>query len=152
MQLYRFSPILTSRQFDEAIAYVAGSVRELSGTVIGERFPLESLTVFAHYDDEYERLVDLLRAKGEQVGENNGPFVKLAAPIADVALIRVRKPDPYRMQVGCADLRVPDYEEFKRRYIGAPGVRLIERPEYEMLEVHHPDYDVLAYIVSAPVV
>ncbi len=72
----------------------------------------------------------------------------------ELSLLRIRKPDPYRMQVGCNDFKVPDYHDFKRKYLdkNQSNLRLIERPEYEMVEFYDPDYDVLAYVVSKELV
>ena len=91
---------------------------------------------------------------GEQVGENNGPFVKLREPIElannKLDKIRVRQPDPYRPQVGCNDFVIPDYVDFKNVYLPSRpnNLRVIERPDYEMIEFHDPDFDVLAYVLS----
>jgi hypothetical protein len=54
------------------------------------------------------------------------------------------------MQVGCNDFEVQDYKKFKAEYLPKhpSNLRLIERPEYEMVEFFDPDYDVLAYVVS----
>lgn len=150
MQLYRFSPIKTEEELQDAVAYISGAVGDLSEKLLGERFPLGSLTVFAHYEDEFERLVGFLEKNGERSIENNGPYFKLREPLSGIALVRIRKPDPYRMQVGCADLAVGEYKEFKKKY--GNRLHLIEREEYEMLELHHPDLDVLAYVVSVPMI
>jgi hypothetical protein len=64
--------------------------------------------------------------------------------------LRIRKPDPYRMQVGCNDFDFDDYNNFKSRYLksGKQNLRLIERSDYEMIEFWNPDFDVLAYVLS----
>ena len=69
----------------------------------------------------------------------------------DIVKIRIRKPDPYRSQIGCADLEVEDYAKFKAEQLSrhTDNLRLIERPQYEMLEFFDFDLnDVLAYVVS----
>jgi hypothetical protein len=54
------------------------------------------------------------------------------------------------MQVGCNDFDIVNYEIFKKENLSKyqNNLRLIERPDYEMIKFFHPDYDVLAYIVS----
>src|SRR5581483_11001592 len=111
-KLYRFSPINSKKELIETVDYIASKATELCQKVIGREYPISSLTVFAHYPDEYKRLTEILFKLGELDHENNGPFVKLQQPIKIVnnqlKLLRVRQPDPYRMQVGCNDFEVPD--------------------------------------------
>ncbi len=153
-KLYRFSPIETKEQLLESISYISNKTTEFCRKIIGEEYPISSLTIFSHYPDEFENLKEILLEMGELRIENNGPFVELhesiSLPNNELRLLRVRKPDPYRMQVGCNDFEAPDYEEFKRKYLSSKenNLRLIKREDYEMVEFFDPDYDVLAYILS----
>lgn len=154
MQLYRFSPIKDEKQLREAVIYVADKTSELSRKVIGKSLPISSLTIFAHYPDEFARLSEIARTLGNFVNENNGPHIAIHEPIKVgknvITHLRIRKPDPYRMQVGCNDFEVPDYNIFKNEYLSehSNNLRLIERKDYEMIEFFNPHYDVLAYVVS----
>lgn len=153
MQLYRFSPIKDEKQLREAVVYVAEKTSELARKIISKTLPISSLTIFAHYPDEFEKLSEIAKAIGNFVNENNGPRVALHEPIKvgtnTIAHLRIRKPDPYRMQVGCNDFDT-DYEIFKsENLLKYPNnLRLIERGNYEMIEFFHPDFDILAYVVS----
>lgn len=152
-QTYRFSPITTAAELTEAVGYVANATQELSQTVLGEAYPISFLTIFSHYESECECLVELLGELGERSEANNGvkcvPRETIDGVPESVQALRIRQPDPYRTQVGCCDLVVDEYAAFKKRYLGSTQyVRCIERPEYEMLEVFHPDFDVFAYVVS----
>ena len=154
-RLYRFSPIKSEAALRDVITYVANQTAKLCHQLIGERYPITSLTVFSHYPDEYERLKSVVLSLGRMKTEQNGPYVKLKKPITvspdTLRFLRVRKPDPYRMHVGCNDFDVPNYEAFKKTFLDKKaGLRLIERPKYEMIELYDPDYDVLAYVVSTP--
>lgn len=154
MQLYRFSQIKSEKQLHEAVVYVADTTSQLAEKVIGKTLPIKSLTIFAHYPDEFEKLSEIAKTIGNVFNENNGPRVALHKPITagenTITHLRIRKPDPYRMQVGCNDFDISDYEIFKSenllKYPDNP--RLIKRPDYEMIEFFHPDFDVLAYVVS----
>ncbi|MBI5452447.1 hypothetical protein HY945_03215 [Candidatus Gottesmanbacteria bacterium] len=94
----------------------------------------------------------MVKALGNFVNENNGPRVALREPIKvgenTIIHLRIRKPDSYRMQVGCNDFDVPDYETFKNENLSKypNNLRLIKREDYEMVEFFHPDFDVLAYV------
>ena len=153
--IYRFSPIESKEELLDAVQYVASKASELSKRVTGIEYQIVTLTVFAHYPEEYEKLREISLELGEFDHENNGVFVKLHEPInlssGKLELLRIRKPDPYRMQVGCCDFEVGDYERFKRAYLqkNSQSLRLIERPEYEMIEFFSPDYDILAYVLSS---
>ena len=152
MQLYRFSPIRTEEELFIALRYILESIDSLSAEVCGSPLPASYVTVFAHYPEEYEGIVQIFKKLGVSEEANNGIKVALGFPLADGSLVtsvRVRKPDPYRMQVGCGDFYVSDYAKFKEKYLGrSDHVRLIERPEYEMIEFFDPDVDVLGYVVS----
>ena len=154
LKLYRFSPITTKEELLQAIGYVATKTTKLCNKVIDEEFPIEPLTIFSHYPTEFENLKKILFELGSQTIEVNGPYVKLHSPIQlphnKLENLRIRQPDPYRIQVGCNDFVVPDYEAFKRKYLtNKPNnLRLIQRPEYDMIEFFDPDFDVLAYVVS----
>lgn len=153
MQLYRFSPIKNEKQLHEAVIYVASKTSELAREIIGKSLPISSLTVFAHYPDEFEKLSEIVKTIGNFSNENNGPRVALREPIKigknTITHLRIRKPDPYRMQVGCNDFDT-GYESFKRENLlkYPNNLRLIKRESYEMVEFFHPDFDVLAYVVS----
>ncbi len=154
-KLYRFSPINSKEELFEAVDYIASKTTELCKKITGDEYPISSLTVFAHYPDEFEKLKTVLFQLGELDHENNGPFVKLhqkiKLPNNELELLRVRQPDPYRMQVGCNDFEVSHYEDFKRKYLdkNPNNLRSIKRPEYEMIEFFDPDFDVLAYVLSS---
>ncbi len=154
MQLYRFSPIRNEAQLREAGAYIAEQSAALCRKIIGESLPFTYLTICTHYEDEYRLLSELLPMIGTVQDARNGIRVTLDRPIETVGQqisnLRLRKPDPYRMQVGCGDFLVEDYQTFKQSNLPSHphNLRIIKRPEYEMIEFHDPDFDVLAYAVG----
>lgn len=151
---YRFSPIQDKEKLIEAVTYVATQTSDLAKKIIGQTLPITSLTIFTHDSEEYDRLVTILHELGKPYNEHNGPRVALFEPIKvgehSIAHLRIRKPDQDRPHVGCNDFDVSDYQEFKSKHliVDAKNLRLIERPNYEMIEFFDPEYDVLAYIVS----
>jgi len=152
--LYRFSPIKDEEQLREAVIYVAKETSELAKKIIGKYLPIKSLTIFTHYPDEFEKLSEIAKTNGNFFNENNGPRVALKKPIIvganTITHLRIRKPDPYRMQVGCNDFEVLNYNDFKNEYLSkySNNLRMIERKDYEMIEFFDPDFDVFAYVVS----
>ena len=137
----------------EAVKYVALETTRMAQKIVGNVFPIKSLTVFAHSQLEFELLCEILAKIGKPYNYNNGPRVELYEPIEvgenRIIHLRIRKPDPERPQVGSNDFE-NDYETFKSGYLSKfpDNLSLIKRPEYEMIELHDKDFDVLAYIVS----
>lgn len=145
--------IQNKEELIEAIRYVAGRTTELCRKIIGKELPIKSLTIFAHSEEEFERLIKIQEEIGKPYNYNNGPRVELNKPIIagnnQITHLRIRKPDSERPQVGCNDFET-DYKSFKREYLSnhPDNLRLIMRPEYEMIEFHDSSFDVLAYVVS----
>ncbi|OGD70585.1 hypothetical protein A3D09_04170 [Candidatus Collierbacteria bacterium RIFCSPHIGHO2_02_FULL_49_10] len=154
MNQYRFSPIQDKEELVDAVRYVATETTRLAEKVIGESFPIKSLTIFSHDQSEYESLIEILFEVGRPYNENNGPRVELFEPIRignnSIKYLRIRKPDAERPQVGCNDFET-DYELFKSGYLSQnqETLFLIKRPEYEMIEFRDLSFDVLAYVVSS---
>lgn len=156
-RLYRFSPITRTGVLQQATSYVATRARHMARVICGQSWnrdcELSGLTIFSHYQAEFTTLCKLAEGIGPVIAQHNGPYVDTAGNL-DIAggapRLRIRQPDPYRTQVGCCDLVVDSYAKFKAAYVkpSNPHLRVIQRPEYEMVEFFHPDYDVLAYVVS----
>ena len=153
-KLFRFSPIKTKENLFDAINYVSKEMGNLCKKITGTEYPIACLTIFSHYPGEFENLKEIAFSLGNLDSEANGPYVKLTNPIQlksnKLDLLRIRNPDPYRYQVGCGDFEVPDYKEFKKTFLikKSDNLRLISRPEYDMIEFFDPDFDVLAYVLS----
>lgn len=105
--------------------------------------------VFAKTDDEYADLVNLARQLGPVAQDTAMGPVFYIAPLVTVAgsleLLKIRRPDPKRLERGNADFTVADYEGFKKTYLGQTGFGIIKRPEMGMIELIDPAYNVIAY-------
>lgn len=155
MKLYRFSPIQNQDDFTKTLEYIQEKLRELSILVIEEELPINTLKVFAHYEDEYaylKRLVDSI-GSSEDEGSSTSYYVKPYQPMTvknnSIELVGIRVPDPYRSQVGCGDYLASNFDEIKSKSLGkSPYIRVVPHQKYDMLELFHPDIDVLGYIVK----
>jgi hypothetical protein len=111
--------------------------------------PVNYVCLFSHTDQEYDDLLVLAKTIGEVVQDTStGPIFKIAplpTSAGTVQLLKIRKPDKSRPERGDADFTVSDYKKFKTVYLGKPGFKLIERPDFEMIELSDPTTDVLAY-------
>ena len=154
MKPHRFNPVEDEGELLNAVEYVATKTSVLVEKVIGQKLPISSLTIFSHFQEEYENLVEIINTLGSFYKENNGPRVVLYNPIRIgdniITHRRIRKPDTERPQVGCNDFDVEDYNAFKQKYLSkhSDNLHLIERKDYEMIEFSDSEFDVLAYVVS----
>lgn len=147
------NPIQNQEKLIKTVKDIALKTSSMSQKILGKTFPIKSLTVFSHSQSEFELLIKILSDIGKPYNYNNGPRVELYEPITVetniITHLRIRKPDPDRPQIGCNDFAT-NYQEFKKEYLTKypENLNLIERPEYEMVELHDPEFDVFAYIVS----
>lgn len=63
----------------------------------------------------------------------------------DLELLKVRRPDETRIELGDADFTLSDYVSFKAQYLYLPGFSLVEREKFEMIELVDPSFNVRAY-------
>lgn len=153
MKLYRFSPINDNSQLDVALRYVARQAPLLSERVLGQRLSIDTLAIFSHYLIEHDALESLLRARGPEskiaTSSDRHFYVDVEAQIEgqQIRWLGLRIPDPYRMQVGYGDYSA-DYNTIAREHLGKnPYIRKLEN-NLTMLELWHPDFDILGYIVK----
>jgi hypothetical protein len=111
--------------------------------------------VFCQGEDEFRRL----SAEAQQLGvvasdTPTGPVFVVASidtPIGPLRVVKVRKPDPTRQELGDVDYRVVPWDEFFDAVHGEDGVSLIERADFRMLELVDAAYDVRLYFSDPPV-
>ena len=117
--------------------------------------------VFCHYDEEHQFLTEIRRKLTEASDNINQKYFRLLKPIAIPAkenipetiytYLYIRKPDPYRYQVGDVDfyLEPEKYIELKKSMLNGKkleGARVFDRQDLDMIELYDPDIDVLAYV------
>jgi len=162
MKLYRFSPIQSKEELIEAIRHIHLESHKLCKNSFGEYLPnAGNMGVFCHYDVEYELLSKLREGLTEPSDEPNQKYFRLHNPVviaaaddvpeATYTFLYIRKPDPYRSQVGDLDfyLRPEKYNELKQSLLNGKaiaGARIFPREDLDMIELYNPDVDVLAYV------
>ncbi len=65
-------------------------------------------------------------------------------------LLKIRKPDTTRPERGDADFTVADYQTFKNANLPKQGFKLIERKDFEMIELIDPAFNVRVYFSHPP--
>ncbi len=132
------------------IRKIVSEAQRLSSAHTSEKkAPVNYACIFAQSETEYEELINLARQLGPMVQETAmGPvfhIVPLSTAAGTLELLKIRRPDPKRLERGDADFTVADYESFKKTYLGRPGFGIIKRSEMEMIELIDPSYNVIAY-------
>jgi hypothetical protein len=163
MKLYRFSPIETKEQLLEAIKYTHFACYKLCKQSFSKYLPnAGNIGIFCHYDREYEYLTTLQKELCEMTDNFNQKYFKLLTPIVIPAggdvpettytYLYIRKPDPYRYQVGDLDfyLEQSEYDELKQSLLTGKsdinGARAFDRADLDMVELYDPDVDTLGYV------
>lgn len=114
---------------------------------------IEYLTIFAQSKQDYLYLRRFLQKLGEEIEANNGYKYKLRTTTEHqgekIELIRVRKPDVHRKELGCADLKYDarDYSRMRETALNK-GMDIIIRKGYEMIELSTFEINVYAYLVK----
>lgn len=157
MKLYRFSPIETEEQLFEAIRHLHYACNKLCYQIFGRYLPnAGNVGVFCHYDKEYDALIELRKKLTQEADNINQKYFRLHEPITIEAnemgpqntysYLYIRRPDPYRAQVGDVDFYI-EADEYAELADNLPkGARQFERPELDMLELYDPNIDALAYV------
>ncbi len=117
------------------------------------RFKTGYLTVFSKDDEDFNSLRTQLGARGEEKEANNGYKYALRTPIKThdetVEVIRIRKHDAHRPELGCCDLMYKDndYPELRKEAL-EKGLDIILRKGYEMIELSTFTINAYAYLVK----
>ncbi len=146
---------MNSKEFKNLVqAIVAEATKLRDARTTEHNAPVNYACVFSQSEEEYESLLAVAKQFGKIVQETEMGPVFYIEPLSTVAgnlrLVKIRKPDPKRKERGDADFTVADYPTFKKKYLGASGFRLIERPNMEMIELADPAFDILAYFSNPP--
>ena len=149
MSLYRYSPIRDKDKFDEALVYIVTKLDQLAKELVGEVLPIDTVKIFAHYHDEYKYLLNLVTKLGPAAPFNSQTsfYSQTERKIGDhnIKYVGVRVVDPYRMQVGCGDYEVANYNQIRKKHLNKS--EFVRDFRGEMIELWHPDLEVLGYIV-----
>jgi hypothetical protein len=162
MKLYRYSPIDSPGKLAEAMRHIHAECHRLCRRTFREDLMIAgNIAVFCHYEAEYEYLAQLRREICHEDSPAYGKYYRLREPLAMIANenapateythLYIRKPDPYRHHVGDVDFRLSTqrYDALKSELFAGKkiaGVRVFDGAD--MLELHDPESDVLAYVMD----
>ena len=124
-----------------------------------------NIVILTHYPEEYEYLCSVRDKICEEASVEGQKYYPLKEPItiagttttpeATYTHLYIRKPDPYRSQVGDLDFNISEKEYRGAKIKAGSGnlqhARIFPEDRLDMIELHHPDSDVLAYVSSTSV-
>lgn len=150
MKLYKFSPIKSEKKLFEVYEYITCELEKLSKKLFKQTPPITILKVFPHFLDEYEFLYKKVSGMGKPAPFNSKTsyYSSVVKKIKgyDIDYLGVRIVDPYRLHVGCGDYEIEDYSGFKKKYLNTTHF-IREFQDKNMLELWHPDFDILGYVI-----
>ena len=117
--------------------------------------PVNYACIFCQNDEHYNNLLSVVSEMGNVIMETSMGPVYHIEPLETVSgklqLLKIRKPDPTRPELGDADFTVEKYPEFKEKHLNKPGFKLMKkREDFEMIELIDPKFDVRAYFSEPP--
>lgn len=148
---------MNREKLQEIVNYIASQgLKAIKDNTDNEPSDLDYLAIFSKAENEYKDLDSFLDPLGQEIdkevsktGRTFKLFEPLMTPVGLINLLKVRRPDPTRPQRGAPDFRVPNYNQFKEKYlINGGNMTLMIRSAYEMIEIKGAD--VLVYIPNHP--
>lgn len=161
MKHYRFSPIKSKKELLGVIKYIHIESHNLCKLCFGEYFEnAGNIGIFCHYESEFDALKKIRNELAEPSEDSELKYYNLTKPIiinqgnvneTTYTHLYIRRPDPYRHFVGYIDfyLNPIEYDRLKQSLLQGvkmEGVRLFENNCLDLIELHNPDIDVLAYL------
>lgn len=142
---------MTEEQFFSIIDYIINqSISLLEKYVSEENLSIDFVDIFSKDEQEKKELLEIANQLGRVIDkpETGTTFLlnsSYPTKSGELCLIKVRNADKGKTQRGAPDFKVGNYWEFKDKYLNLENMKLIERKDYEMLELRDDDYDVLVY-------
>lgn len=138
------------------ITTIAAKSEVLKNKIIGSHKTKLSYTcIFAQNAQQHEQIEAQLEKIGRIVDATTTGNVYMIQPIETAAgparIVKNRRPDPTRTELGDCDFELDDYAKFKGANIGNPGFSLINRPAAEMIEYMERGGEVRLYFSNPPV-
>ncbi len=132
---------------------IVESANVLIQQYIPEELALDYVDIFPTSEKEGIELINELEKAGKKICRSHiGQVYLLDTPIKTqyglLKLVRVRAYDKERNQRGAPDFKVKNYDQFKAKCRGKDYFNLIDRTDYEMLELNIEGSNVLVYFPS----
>jgi hypothetical protein len=119
-----------------------------------ENAPVNYACIFSQSKEEYDGLIEAAQKIGKVVKETPTGLLFQIEPLQTISgvlkLLKIRLPDFTRPELGDADFTVSNFADFKKKYLSEDGFKLIERTDFEMVELMDSEFDVRVYFSNPP--
>ena len=116
--------------------------------------PVNYACIFCQNEKELNDFTKLSLQIGAIIKETPSGSLFQIEPLNTIAgklkLLKIRKPDITRPERGDADFTVSNYDNFKNEYLLKKGFKLIQKENFEMIELMDPKFSVRAYFSNPP--
>ena len=146
---------MTKEELQKMIQSIVFQAKELKDKyLIEDDSVVNYAAIFSQNDNEYKDLLETVKEIGGVILDTKtGPLFKIT-PLDTVAgslkLVKIRKSDETRPERGDADFTIDDYDKFKKEFLSKEGFKLIEREDFEMIELMDSEFNVRAYFSNPP--
>ena len=110
--------------------------------------------IFCQNQKEYEGFLSLAGQMGKIIKETpTGPVFyirELETVSGKLKLLKIRKPDKSKSERGDADFTIIDYLKLKKEILCKQKFKLIQRGDFEMIELMDPGFNVRVYFSNPP--
>jgi len=119
-----------------------------------KKSPVNYACIFAQTKKQYDELFEASLKIGKIIKETPTGFLFHIKSLKTVSgalhLLKIRLPDSTRPEQGDADFTVSNYHGFKKKYLSRKGFKLIQKEEFEMIELMDPQFGVRVYFSHPP--
>ncbi len=115
--------------------------------------PINYACVFCQSEEEQKNFLEEATKLGTIIKETpTGPLFKISLDTiaGKLQLLKIRNVDLKRPERGDADFTVSDYSAFKQKYLNKPGFSLIQKEDFEMIELYEKSNNVRVYFSFPP--
>ena len=116
--------------------------------------PVNYACIFSQSEEEYNELVETVLKIGKVIKETQSGLLFHIEPLDTTAgklrILKIRLPDNSRPELGDADFTILTFPVFKKEYLVKKGFKLIQRENFEMIELMDSEFDVRVYFSNPP--
>ncbi len=116
--------------------------------------PVNYACIFSQSREEYTELLEVARNIGKVIKETPTGLLFHIEPLGTVSgvlkLLKIRIPDPTRPECGDADFTISNFPKFEKKYLSKHGFKIMEKPDFYMIELMDSEFDVRAYFSNPP--
>lgn len=116
--------------------------------------PVNYACIFTQSQSELEEYISVTSKIGLVIEYTpTGTLFKITplnTTAGSLQLLKIRKFDKDHTDLGDADFTLPNYQQFKDKYLDQPGFSLVSKPGFEMIELRVSGRNVRCYFSNPP--